>query len=95
MESNQQKDERLWRIARNRASFKSHLISYLVINGFLWVLWFITDNDHDGVPWPIWPALGWGIGLAFAYFNAYHRDPFGDAVNEYEKLKQEQERRGF
>jgi hypothetical protein len=95
METNQQRDERLWRIAKSRAGFKSHLITYLVINAGFWAIWFISDNNHSGTPWPIWPGLGWGIGLAFQYFNAFHRDPFGDTLREYEKLQAEQERRGL
>jgi hypothetical protein len=31
----QPNDERLWRIAKKRASFKKSLFSYLVINAFL------------------------------------------------------------
>ncbi|ASZ10757.1 2TM domain-containing protein [Chitinophaga pendula] len=94
METIQQKDERLWRIAKARAGFKSHLITYLVINAGFWVLWFLTDNSSHHTPWPVWPALAWGIALAFQYFNAYHRDPFGDTLKEYEKLQEEQHRRG-
>ena len=92
MESTQQRDERLWRIAKARAAFKSHLISYLVINAGLWALWFITSRGNGGIPWPIWSSLGWGIGLAFHYFGAYHRDHYGDTLKEYEKLQNEQQR---
>lgn len=96
MESTQQRDERLWRIAKARAAFKSHLITYLVVNAGLWALWFITDrNGGNGAPWPIWPALGWGIGLAFHYFNAYHSDPYGDTLKEYEKLQNEHQQRNL
>ncbi|KAA2245531.1 2TM domain-containing protein [Chitinophaga agrisoli] len=95
MENSQQRDERLWRIAKARAGFKSHLITYLVVNAGLWALWFITDGDRAGTPWPIWPALGWGIGLAFHYFSAYHSDPHGDALREYEKLQNERQQRGL
>jgi hypothetical protein len=95
-ESTQQRDERLWRIAKARAAFKSHLISYLVVNAGLWGLWFLTDrNAGHGIPWPSWPALGWGIGLAFHYFNAYHTDAYGDTLREYEKLQNEQQQRGL
>jgi hypothetical protein len=94
METNQQRDQRLWRIAKSRAQFRTHLMTYLIINGFLWVIWLLTDNDHSGVPWPVWPMAGWGLGLAFAYYNAFHKDPFGDAAREYEKLQQEKQQRG-
>lgn len=92
METTEQRDERLWRIAKARAGFKSHLIIYLVVNAGLWALWFLTDNTGNP-PWPVWPGLGWGLGLAFQYFNAYHRDPFGDTLREYEKLQEQQRSR--
>jgi hypothetical protein len=68
------KDTGLWNLARRWASFRSHLATYLITTGFLWVLWFITgagDYGRAGVPWPVWAMMGWGIGLAFHYFSAY------------------------
>lgn len=89
------KDEQLWRIAKKRAAFKRHFASYVIINGFLWALWYITagrhwDLDKDNIlsAWPIWSTLGWGIGLAFNYASAYHSIDKEDSVQkEYDKLK--------
>ncbi len=70
----QQKDEPLWRIARKRAEFRKSLYSYLVINTFFWLIWWFTAGRYSGLkgyPWPIWLMLGWGVALAFQYFNAY------------------------
>jgi hypothetical protein len=82
------KEQMLWEIARKRASFKSHLFSYIVVNCFLWALWYFGDGYDSGkYPWPIWPTLGWGIGLVFHFIGAYIY-PQEDAVQrEYEKLK--------
>lgn len=94
MEPNQERDERLWRIAKARTAFRNHLMTYLIINSALWIIWLLTGGpDHDGVPWPVWPMFGWGLGLAFGYYNAYHKDPVGDTYREYEKLQQEKERK--
>ena len=75
------KDPELWEIAQRRAAFKKHLISYLIVNAFLWGIWLFTGNQHNGIdilqwnfshyPWPIWTSLGWGIGLAFHFAGAY------------------------
>ena len=81
----EQKDEKLWKIARQRADFQQHLATYLIVNGFLWLLWLYTSGWHEH-PWPIYPTLGWGIGLAFNYFSAYHSDRNALAEREYEKL---------
>ena len=88
------RDEQLWRIAKKRAGFKKHLASYIIINGFLWAVWFFTKGNPDmeemneyNTPWPIWSTLGWGIGLAFNYFSAYMDTRETDTMKEYQKLK--------
>jgi hypothetical protein len=86
--SNSGRDPRLWEIARRRASFKSNLITYLIVNGFLWAIWYFTKEkyNHYGWPWPIWPTLGWGIGQLFHFFGAYVYPEANSAEREYEKL---------
>lgn len=86
------KDEELWKIAKKRAGFKNHLVSYIIVNAFLWAIWFITEGRHDDMKyfylaWPIWCTLGWGIGLTFNYFHAYHDVGGQSSVQkEYDKL---------
>jgi 2TM domain len=89
-----QQDKELWRLARKRAAFRRHLISYFVINAFLWALWWLTVGRHGlrgGVPWPVWVMLGWGVALAFGYFNAYGDSSKRMTEKEYERLKKEKE----
>ncbi len=95
MDNNQQRDERLWRIAKARAAFRTHFTAYLIVNGFLWLIWYLTSSDTGGTPSPVWPMAGWGLGLAFNYYFAFEQDPFRDATREYEKLQQEREQRGL
>lgn len=85
------KDPQIWAIAKKRASFKAHLYSYILVNGFLWAIWFFTTSaEHrmHSTPWPVWPLLGWGIGLAFHFVSAYfiQFDEKVAAEKEYEKL---------
>lgn len=87
-------DDRLWRIARKRANFKKSLYSYLVINAFLWGIWWFTGGSKVGFshyPWPIWVMLGWGVGLGFQYFEAYTGSKEDMAIEEFKKLKKEEE----
>ncbi len=89
------KDAALWEIAQKRASFKSHLTVYLIINAFLWGIWFFSDDPDKSFngysyPWPIWTTLGWGIGLAFHYAGAYVFHKSNLAEKEYQKLKNKQ-----
>lgn len=84
----QGRDPRLWDIAKKRASFKTHLTTYLVVNAFFWALWFLTGGKtygNDGVPWPVWPALGWGIGLVFHYYGTCINHGHKAVEKEYNK----------
>ncbi|MDF2448553.1 MAG: hypothetical protein K0R26_1057 [Bacteroidota bacterium] len=84
-----EKDRELWKLAKKRVGFKRHLATYIVINGFFWLLWFFTDRDNEyaGVPWPIFPMLGWGIGVIFNFLGAYVFFNHDLVAREYEKLK--------
>ena len=35
--------------------------TYLAVMALLWLIWLVAGA---GYPWPIWPMLGWGIGVA-------------------------------
>lgn len=87
-----QKDERLWRMAKKRAFFKRNLYGYIVIVAFLWAIWWMKTGritGFVGTPWPIWVMLGWGIALGFQYFNAYNGNIRDLAEEEYERLKKQ------
>jgi len=36
----------------------------------LWLIWLVTGA---GYPWPIWPMLGWGVGVAGHQGRAWAR----------------------
>lgn len=40
--------------------FRGHLTTYCLVIGMLVVIWLLSGAGH---PWPIYPAMGWGIGL--------------------------------
>lgn len=64
----------MWSIAKKRAGFKLHLVTYLTVNAFLWLIWLVTTSQEDRTglaPWPIWPLMGWGIGLALHFVFTY------------------------
>jgi hypothetical protein len=88
----EQKDPQLWAIAKRRARFKRELVTYFVINAFLWLIWLLRSNDNysGGIPWPVWPTAGWGIAMVIQYFEAYKYPKENTAEKEYEKLKQQQ-----
>lgn len=47
---------------KRKQELRQHVISYSIVIGALWIIWALTSRAY---PWPIWPMLGWGIGLAF------------------------------
>ena len=85
----QGKDPHLWNIARRRASFKTHAVVYLLVNGFLWILWYRqgAHTYNSAIPWPAWSTLGWGIGLVSHYMGAYVTNGDSAIEREYKKLQ--------
>ncbi len=88
----------LWEVAKKRAKFKKSLVTYVIIIPFLWAIWYFTDYSHgrnynfdsefpNHIPWPLWAMVGWGIGLAFKFADAYVLNTKQSIENEYEKLK--------
>jgi hypothetical protein len=55
------------RLLRRKAHFHRHLWSYLIVIGALLLINLLTPGPW----WFQWPALGWGIGLAFNFKAAY------------------------
>jgi hypothetical protein len=90
MDTDQQKDDILWRLAKKRAGFKWSLGSYVIVNAFLVAVWYFSSGIGSYF-WPIWPMLGWGIGVALQYFHAYHESNIFSAEEEYKKLKNQQD----
>ena len=90
------KGPELWKVAQRRAGFKYHVLIYFIMNIFFWTLWYISlgnnstpPAERDHIPWPVWPMVGWGIGVFFNYLAAYrNNNPL--AEKEYQKLKGKQ-----
>ena len=47
--------------ARPRPRLDDQTRTYLAVMALLWLIWLLTGA---GYPWPVWPMLGWGIGVA-------------------------------
>ena len=77
-------DKQLHELARKRVEFRTHLVVYVVINTMLWGVWYFTGSQY---PWPVWPTLGWGVGLVFHYIFDYRSSRMFSEEEEYQKLK--------
>ncbi|QJX47404.1 2TM domain-containing protein [Hymenobacter taeanensis] len=81
------RDPQLWRMAKARARFKSHLFTYITVNLLLWTIWALTDRNFSPLPWPVWSTLFWGIGVAIQGFTTYGNMERGQlSEREYERL---------
>jgi hypothetical protein len=69
---------------KQKSEFLTHLFVYLVVNAFIVVIWLATGA---GFFWPIFPMLGWGIGLVFHAWDVYWRSPISE-----EQIRREMER---
>jgi class 3 adenylate cyclase len=62
------------RIEAKRA-FGRHVTVYVAVNLLLIAIWAITSRGYF---WPIWPILGWGVGLGAHYWGAFLKRPISD-----------------
>jgi hypothetical protein len=74
---------------KKRTEFRGHVLAYVLVNGLhlgIWaVVWTVTGF---GFFWPIFPAIGWGIGLAFHWWDVYRRDDRSQGPTE-EQIRRE------
>ena len=57
---------------RDQRDLGAHVLAYVLVNGFLVVIWASTSN---GFFWPLFPIAGWGIGLAFHVWDVWSPAP--------------------
>lgn len=68
-----------------RRDFKTHVFIYVLINAVLVATWAIATPD--ALFWPIFPILGWGIGVGANAWDVYVRQPITDADIEREEQR--------
>jgi len=88
MNPEQQRDDELWQMAKARVAFRWSFACYFIVNSMLVTIWFFTTGIGSYF-WPIWSMMGWGVGIAFQYFHAFHGNKFTSTREEYEKLQRE------
>ena len=77
--------ERAIKRLKKRRDFSGHLLVYVLVNAFLVVIWAMTDPD--GFFWPVFPIVGWGIGVVLNAWDVYRNDEFDE-----EQIRREIER---
>jgi 2TM domain len=71
---------------KKKSEFRAHLFVYVVVNAALVAIWAMTGANFF---WPVFPMLGWGIGLIFHAWDTYRSEEFSEERihREIEHLK--------
>jgi hypothetical protein len=67
MDDQEQRDAAIERI-KDKRDFKTHAVSYVVVNLFLIGVWAVSGGGYF---WPGWVMAGWGIGLVLHGWQTY------------------------
>ncbi len=67
MDDQERRDAAIKRI-KDKRDFKTHVVSYVVVNLFLVGVWAVSGGGYF---WPGWVMAGWGIGLVLHGWQTY------------------------
>jgi hypothetical protein len=78
--------EQAIRSLKKKRDFRSHVVAYVLVNALLIVIWAVTGA---GFFWPVFPLVGWGIGVGFNAWDVYGRRPIteDEILREQERLR--------
>jgi predicted membrane channel-forming protein YqfA (hemolysin III family) len=68
--------ERAIKQLKKRRDFKGHILIYVLVNAFLVTIWAVTTDG--GFFWPVFPIVGWGIGVVMNAWDVYFADEIGE-----------------
>lgn len=79
--------ERAIKRLKKRQDFHGHLLIYALVNSFFVVIWAVVN--HHVFFWPVFPMVGWGIGVVMNAWDVYRDDELDEARirEEIERLK--------
>jgi len=80
MDEQERREAAVKRLKAKR-EFWQHLVVYVLVNALLIVVWWVTGNG-DSHFWPLWPLLGWGIGLALHAWDTFRRPISEEAIRK-------------
>ena len=69
---------------KKKRDFRTHIFIYVLVNAMLVVIWAVTGA---GFFWPVFPIIGWGIGVAANAWDVYARKPISE-----DEIRRETER---
>ena len=69
---------------KGKREFRTHVAVYVIVNTMLVVIWALSGQGYF---WPVWPILGWGVGLALHGWTVFYEKPISE-----EEIRREMER---
>jgi len=84
MDEQERREQAVKRLKAKR-EFWGHVVAYVLVNGLLVVVWAMTNHIGSHF-WPMWPLLGWGIGLGFHAWDVFQK-PLSEGVIRKEMEK--------
>ncbi|HLW16471.1 MAG TPA: 2TM domain-containing protein [Actinomycetota bacterium] len=70
---------------KKKHDFRSHVVAYVVINAMVIGIWAVTGA---GFFWPVFPILGWGVGVILNGWDVYSKQPSEQQVQrEIDRLR--------
>ena len=67
---------------KKRRDFYGHLLVYVLVNTFLVVIWAVVDSH--GFFWPVFPIVGWGIGVVMNAWDVFWRPQITEEEIQHE-----------
>jgi hypothetical protein len=69
---------------KKKRDFRTHIFIYVLVNAMLIVIWAVTGA---GFFWPVFPIIGWGIGVGANAWDVFARKPITE-----DEIRRETER---
>jgi hypothetical protein len=69
--------ERAIKHLKKRRDLTGHVIVYVLVNTFIVLIWALTNDG--GFFWPVFPIVGWGIGVVMNAWDVYRGEEFDEA----------------
>ena len=70
---------------KKKREFWTHLFIYFLVNAALVGIWAVATPDS--LFWPIFPMLGWGIGVVANAWDVFLRRPITEAEIDREEKR--------
>ncbi len=74
MDDSERREAALARV-KGKREFRTHVAVYLIVNAMLVAIWALSGQGYF---WPVWPILGWGVGLAIHGWTVFFERPVSE-----------------